>query len=75
VDHRPAEQADQLVDAVRTARADVEDTPEASERAAVTKASATSVTKVKSRVCLPSPTTVKGLPASFWARNTPNTAP
>ena len=45
------------------------------ERAAVTKASATSATKVKSRVCVPSPTIVNGLPASFCATNTPNTAP
>ena len=30
---------------------------------------------VKSRVWLPSPTTVNGFPASFWARNTPKTAP
>ena len=42
---------------------------------AAAKAPATSATYVKSRVCVPSPTTVSGFPAIFWARNTPNTAP
>ena len=32
-------------------------------------------TNVKSLVCVPSPTTVKGLFANFWARKTPKTAP
>ena len=43
--------------------------------AVATKAEATSETKVKSRVCEPSPTTVNGTPASFWRRKTPKTAP
>ena len=43
--------------------------------AAAIKASATSVTYVKSLVCEPSPTIVKGSSFNFWARKTPNTAP
>ena len=39
--------------------------PLMSDPAALTKASATSVTKVKSRVCVPSPTTVNDFPLSF----------
>ena len=43
--------------------------------AAQINASTISETNVKSLVCFPSPTTVKGLFASFWAKKTPKTAP
>jgi hypothetical protein len=49
--------------------------PRTLERAAMRLARATSVTKTKSRDCVPSPTIVNGWPWSFCARNTPNTAP
>ena len=49
--------------------------PESSDSAAAKKASHTSLTKVKSLVCVPSPTIVNGVPANFCARNTPKTAP
>ena len=49
--------------------------PETSDSAACRNALATSVTKTKSRRCVPSPTTVRGLLFNFCARNTPKTAP
>src|SRR5262249_40695512 len=49
--------------------------PAFDDSAAQIKASTAWDTYVKSRVCSPSPTMVKGFPASNWARNTPNTAP
>ena len=63
--HRPAEQFDQAIHRRGLPAPRFQTSPALSVSAAARKAAATSVTWTKSRVCVPSPTTVKGSAGQF----------
>jgi hypothetical protein len=73
--HLAAQELDQPVHGLRAACAEIIDLARSPLSAAARKADATSVTKRKVSALSRRPRTVQGLPASFWRKNTPKTAP